>query len=134
MATRDKPLIVQLQTLLGVVLLAMTLHVTCAPYKLPDMNALESVSLVVTSVSIYLCFYILQPLDVVSKAASQALSIILVAINALTVLYFLLQLIRELRRFMQRKLDRDRSGRVGSVPCHAMHTACIHHAVVLGQC
>lgn len=64
MATRDRPLIVQMQTLLGVVVLAMTAQMTCMPYRRArsgtSMNTLECLSLIVTSISIYICLFLLQ--------------------------------------------------------------------------
>ncbi|KAG2448500.1 hypothetical protein HYH02_006391 [Chlamydomonas schloesseri] len=102
--------IIQVLSVLGVVVVALTAQVMCKPYVYERFNKLERTSLVATSLILYLCCFFL--VSNLSDTAREVLSVIIAVINVGMLVWFGYCLAVEAWRYAVRVLDSDGDGKV----------------------
>ncbi|KAG2444938.1 hypothetical protein HXX76_001674 [Chlamydomonas incerta] len=102
--------IIQVLSVLGVVVAALTAQVMCKPYVYERFNKLERTSLAATSLILYLCCFFL--VTNLSDTARQVLSVIIAVINVGMLVWFGYCLAVEAWRYAVRVLDSDGDGKV----------------------
>eukprot|EP00198_Chlamydomonas_reinhardtii_P000814 XP_001690149.1 predicted protein [Chlamydomonas reinhardtii] len=102
--------IIQVLSVLGVVVAALTAQVMCKPYVYERFNKLERASLVATSLILYLCCFFL--VTNLSDTAREVLSVIIAIINVGMLVWFGYCLAVEAWRYAVRVLDADGDGKV----------------------